>query len=871
MRNSRKIVLLFLVLAAALLAGLEYLNRVVLPAKARQWAEAAASQALGRPVTIGRLRIHLWHGFLLEEVTVLEDPQYGPGPLLEADQISGGILFLPILRDRELIIPSLHIVRPRLRMIQGPDGRWNLEGLLPQRRPAPAGRPKFGVLVPGIVLTGGEVELTPHGGPLAGTLRLSDLKIEVGLFLPARVEWTASADLRSDRAGSAAQISLSGTYTPQKDLLQATAHAAVPLGAVWEAVQRGAPPSAEAVRQGSPPSAPLARLLSLEGSLQADLELSGRPKGPLSVKGWMETEGFRWEMPQPFLTGWEAEPPDRLQAKGEIRARIEGEIPPLPDAEPWRGLQATVTLDRMAAGPLPYVGELREIAGDLLLDARGMRMERITASLATGLPLELSGSLLNDTAGTLGFQARSAFPLEQLPPLPAQWEPLRQSLKPTGRVQVEAGGTGSLRPSLSLRPSAAVTLEEVALQLPGGRQARDLRGSLRVQPDLLTMTGIRGQVQDRLLQMEGTVAGFAQPEISAELSWGDLSAQGQATLFGDKLEIHALTGRLGRGAFRVIGEIGRPHPEANLLGEATVHLEELASLWPAEPPAWLRQNPARGEVSARVLVEGDLRRPADLRVDLKASSPALTVRELSLRQVSVDLRQEGGRVNLNSAGAEIAQGTLDGSGSLTASDPEKPWKGRLIVRNVELAALAEQLQWKTRQMSGQLQADWEGGGEGADLASLSGPGTIRIHGAQILELPLLGRFAELLSLPSLNRIAFQEAQGPFRLAQGKVQTDGFMLTAPQATLTVTGSGGFLQGADSPIAWRVLPTLSPELIPEESRAKIGKVIAKGASYLIGEVIVEGTWKTPRTRFVSRPLTEILGDHLSNLQELLGDLF
>ena len=81
----------------------------------------------------------------------------------------------------------------------------------------------------------------------------------------------------------------------------------------------------------------------------------------------------------------------------------------------------------------------------------------------------------------------------------------------------------------------------------------------------------------------------------------------------------------------------------------------------------------------------------------------------------------------------------------------------------------------------------------------------------------------------------------------------------------------MNGTDSPIEWRIFPTLIPELIPEETRAKLGRVIAKGASYLIGEIRIKGTWKDPKRALIAKPLIQILNEQLFNIQDFLKELF
>jgi hypothetical protein len=175
------------------------------------------------------------------------------------------------------------------------------------------------------------------------------------------------------------------------------------------------------------------------------------------------------------------------------------------------------------------------------------------------------------------------------------------------------------------------------------------------------------------------------------------------------------------------------------------------------------------------------------------------------------------------------------------------------------------------ELMGEAQLDWAGEGDWGDPKKIMGSGNLLVAGAQILELPLMGKFADFLRLPTLRTIRFQEAQGPFRVKEGHVESDSFVLRSPRAALAISGWGGFLSGAESPIQWKILPTFSPELIPEQSRARLGRAIAQGASYFVGEVQLSGTWKEPKEQVGPKELTQVLTEQIFNLQDLLEDLF
>lgn len=826
-----------ILLLAAGTAGLFYLNRFVLPVKARLWMQTAASQALGRPVTIGRVQIHGWHGFILEKVTIAEDPSFGTQPVLEADQISGGVLFLPILKNRELIIPALHVVRPRLRFLQNSAGIWNVQGLKPKPAAKPGSPSRFRLLVPRWVLSDGRVEISTQKSQPPRSFQLQKIQIDAHFRLPAQVEGSASLELQSVPP---VPISLEGSYDLTQRRFHVKSKSDWPLPVVLSYL-----PEAQQKQVGS-----------LEGTAGVELEANGAPSGPMELGLWLETTGLRWKKD--------------LEAEGEIRAHLEGKFPSLRVEEIQRHLQGTLTLDRIHLRPVPIVEELQELSGDLQVDSKGIRTERLTARVPGDVPVELAGSIAQDAARTVGFRLSSQFRLEQPPPLPPAARDFLKNSQLAGQAKLEVVGSGTLRPERSIQPSATITLEGITAEFPKGVRWSNGQAVLRWQPDLLTFNPLRVQVLDRTLELEGTLVDFAQPEIDTQVRWGDLSAEAHLNLNSEKVEIEDFSGRYGPAAFRILGEISQPEPVANLFGEASFSVEKLEALAP-KPLAWISRNGLAGECTARLQLQGDLSKSAGLDGQLNLSSPKLLVWKIPLEGFSAELARNGGVTEIRSVQASVAGGSARVSGSVRDQEPKKPWQARVTVEELDLARLGQILEWKNQTLSGRTAVEWTGSGEGAEPASVNGEGSLRIHGAQIAEFPLLGPFAELVGAPMLRAIAFQEAQGSFRLAEGKIQADNFQLASPQATITIAGWGGFLKGADSPIDWRIIPVFAPELIPEETRSRIGKVLAKGTRYLMGEVQVIGTWKEPKKKFVPKPVTKILNEQLFNLQEILKDLF
>jgi len=859
MRRRWRILIGFLaLLIVGAIGGLEYVNRVVLPVKVRGWAEQTASQALGRTVTIQKIRIHLWYGILLDGVTVSEDARYGQKPFLEIEQISGQVLILPLFNKKQIVIPSLRIVRPAIQLIQDPNGLWNMQSLIlshesPPSKSEPENKTSgLHLVVPRVVIEDGQLTLFLQKSPSPFKLHFEHVGAEAHLALPAQVRWSVQTH---PAAGAAEEIHLAGSYDLQKHLFSMQNRFAVSLKTVLPLLPQRINSSFSAA----------------DGILAADFSLIRPREGPFTLKGSLQTKELHWKMRLRSPLGRGPNAANHLEGQGNCRLDFSGQFPPKDPATPWAGWHGTLVADKLAVGPLPWVGQLRDIVGQMEITPDGVRTEQMTATLSSGENLSLSGSLLNDEQKTIRLLIKSTLLLQQLPPLPDPFQAWIKKAKPTGETALEAIVEGTLRPSLSLQPTITGNFHGASFLCPGLGLLQQISGKIRWQPDLLTVTKLTGQYQEQAFQCEGSLVNFSQPEIDAHAAWGPLSFDTRLSVDGKQIEVHSFSGQYGQGTFRVFGQIGLENePVGNLYGEASVLWEELGTLVP-HPPTWLKTFPLKGNLSGRWILEGPLLKPQECTIGIKATSPRLLYQDVPLEQFSMDLMSDSGRISVRSAKATVAEGAVSAHGDWAYQKSLFPWKAGLKAEGVELAALARDLKWQTEKLSGQMNLEWSGQGESSGLDSIQGNGTIHIGGGRIAELPLLGQFADFLGIPTLRTIMLQEAQGAFRIEHGTIQSDGLQIRAPQASLNILGSGGFLQGKDSPIDWRIVPTLAPELIPEDIRSRIGRAIAHGTSYLIGEVRIKGTWKNPKRTFTPKPITQILNDQIFNLQDLFKQLF
>jgi AsmA protein len=108
-------------------------------------AEKQASDALGRQVTIGKLKLTLLEGGVTaEKLAVADDPQFSKNSFLSADTMNIGVDLKALIFSRKLNVESFLIKAPKLSLVQNAQGQWNYSTLAKNTRGAKAAAPSGG-------------------------------------------------------------------------------------------------------------------------------------------------------------------------------------------------------------------------------------------------------------------------------------------------------------------------------------------------------------------------------------------------------------------------------------------------------------------------------------------------------------------------------------------------------------------------------------------------------------------------------------------------------------------------------------------------------------------------------------------------------
>jgi AsmA protein len=96
----------------------------------RPTLESRLSQALGRDVKVGNLKLTLLSGGVTaDDLSIADDPAFGHTPFVQAKSFHVGVDLPALVFSRQLMVTSVTIDQPQIWLLQSPSGDWNYSSL----------------------------------------------------------------------------------------------------------------------------------------------------------------------------------------------------------------------------------------------------------------------------------------------------------------------------------------------------------------------------------------------------------------------------------------------------------------------------------------------------------------------------------------------------------------------------------------------------------------------------------------------------------------------------------------------------------------------------------------------------------------------
>jgi hypothetical protein len=365
--------------------------------------------------------------------------------------------------------------------------------------------------------------------------------------------------------------------------------------------------------------------------------------------------------------------------------------------------------------------------------------------------------------------------------------------------------------------------------------------------------------------LSSKITDFASPDIKLRLKNSDMVLTARFKLLKDKIHILRLGGNYLNSSFTAAGDIEKSGDQ-NLAvsGKANLQLIDLRKVCPSFSAPLERFN-IRGACDLDFTANGPLKDLPALALSIKGYSAMINIWDMKLTDVRLNLKMKDRRLFIPEFSSRPYGGAVLASMDMDLSQQNPPYAISLAMEDIDLAKLAPDTDFKDKPISGKgmLKANIRGYGKNPE--TIKGEGLIFIKGGNLWETPLLKGIADLLFMPNLSNIVFDEVSANFAVANNAVSTSDLRLHSQNIGLLVEGSV-FFNGA---LDLLVTTSISENFVKGTSEfERLAGALLAEAGKLVGRIKVGGTIKNTEYKFMPFPLDKILRD---KVKELLGGFF
>lgn len=785
MSMIKKLSIILFVLILLIFSLAVYLNKVYLPVKAKSLIVEGIEGSIGRKVGLGAIKLNILKGLVLEDLTIAgRDPKTEP-VFLRAKQVSIGWLILPIIKQKQIIIPFVNIYSPEVNLKRYAENTFNIPSLKQSEEKAPKG---LSFLIYKINIKDAKINFIDES-VLPAYSQKALLEASLSFSLPEKIKYSLSGKLENlDK--SPVFLEAEGSFDlGSKELNSALKAENLNLESI-ACYSKEAPLR---INKGI--------IQKLESNLVFKDEIVKVSLKAGVSKLAIEKEG--------------------IDVHGNAKLNVVGAYNVTTGA--LLDYSGDIIVDRADLSGLPYIDKADDLSGKASFSTDKVELSNFKVN-ALGALFELAGSLTDFKNPHLKFKVASeSVGLEKIEALLAENKFVKLPLKAEGEVKIDLTFALQVLALQDAKIEGEAILKDNKLILPGLKQELSgISGKVSFNNHAIEWKDITGKFKDVKYNSSGRASEFSAPNINFDLTSAELNINTTTQWKDGTLAIKELYGKYLNSKFNVSGNMffsGKDAPELDINSDIVFALEDLEKIFsdysPENLPLLDKIN-AKGLCSIKLALSGKLNDIKALTVKASLESDALTAFVMGKQQIKfanlrLDMAQENRQISRCNLYADVYGGklTLALGADLDKVKPEFNLKLELV--NLDLAKLKEDTTLKDKTLTGLLNANFALAGQGIDTESFSGKGLITVKEGNLWEITPFKKLGQFLVIPSFENIVFNEANADLIIAEGNIFTDEGVLKSPQVTLYCHGKTDFKGNLD----YIIKSEFNPEIVRDSS--------------------------------------------------------
>ena len=810
-KMKRKIIIsIVLILLFLIAAGILYLNNVYLPVKVKGRLANSLATLLNYNVEIEKLKYNPIRGAIIQNIVIYDKVKDKDNTILTVKEASFHILFLPLIKERKIIIPIMHIDSPDFNIRYRQDNSFNFSGIfLPQPKPQSKPKIKFSFLIYKINIFDAKGTFEDEHLAPKFTKTIQDLDIVLGIKQLTKISFFMESKLLTEK-GAVTALTLRGDY----NLLSKEVNSKLNL--------------ANLVIPEFNPYLKMLPLSIASGTIDnGALELKFKDN-LISLKGAMSTKGLGLRKAD-------------LALMGDIN--IEPDLSYAIDKKTF-DYKVNIKFVQANLNGVQYIDKISNISGDLGLAKNKLWTDNLRLqAMDSGFTLQGTFENFSNPYLKLNFKSEQLNLEKILAILPYKTEGLNLSGTAAADINLE-GYLG--KPPLDIQ--ASLQLNDAKLQtLLLKEPLNNIKGKVDLTQDTVNWLNLSFNYLNVAYTSTGKLVSFKTPQITFGLNSKDLDLKSDIKLKDKLVRIITFKGQYINSKFDVEGGIDtqdNTNPTLDLLANLNLNPCDVFAFLPASLLESLKKIKPDGILNIKGTLNGKVKDYKNWSLSLKAASDTFSVYNLKFNDLSFGLEQKDGLININRFIASAYSGTvnLDFVSDLRPDVPTYLLK--FNSSDIDLAKLKLDTGLKDKDITGLLNLSADLNGNFKDAASLKGNGLVSVKDGKLWQFNLFKGMGELLFLPVYEKVVFKEALGDFSIQDKSISTDNLRLTSDQLNLDCKGRLGF----DGTLDFTFRTEANKNLIRDAADIRKFTTAILGELGAVLTVKVSGTIQKPKYKIV-----------------------